>query len=400
MAYFLNRDVNRLAAHTTLHVLAWSFCGLFSAVFLLRQGVSIPVVFVAFAATLLLRLALRPLVLIVAPAIGLRRTLMLGTLLHALQSPMLGLVHGTGFALALLCVVAAIGQVFYWTSYHAYYAALGDAELRGRQVAVREMLSAAAGTLGPAAGGLVLAEFGPWPAFLTAFVIELAAILPLYGLREPAIAPEEPPGSLYAAARGGIWLFFSDGWITSSAMTAWSIIMFRAAGARYDTFGGLLAAAALTAALSGMLLGRFIDHGYARRLAYANAAILGASLLLKATCGEEPVAVVVVAIGTTLMSGLYIPAVITAVYNEGKLSPCPLRFQFAAEGGWDVGGSLSCLVSASLLSFDLPLQLSFVLGLPMVLVQMRLLIASYQRGGRARDLPIMASTPSCEPQPP
>src|SRR5579883_250505 len=383
MTFFLNRDINRLAAHTTLHALAWSFCGLFSAVFLLRQKVSVSGVFLAFAAILLLRLALRPLVLMLAPRAGLRRTLMLGTLLHALQSPMLALVHGGGAMLTLFCVVAAVGQVFYWTAYHAYFAAMGDAELRGAQVAVREVLSAVAGTLGPAAGGLVLAELGAWPAFLTAFAIELAAALPLVRVSEPAIAAADR-GSLYADAQTGIWLFVSDGWITSSAVTAWSIIMFRAASGRYDAFGSLLAIAALAAALSGMLLGRFIDLGHARRLTRANAAILMASLILKSVCGEDPLAVIIVAVSTTLLSGLYIPALMSAVYNESKLSPCPLRFQFAAEGGWDVGGSLSCLLCAVLLKFDLPLGVLILIALPMVPVQMRLLMASYQRSGRVQ----------------
>jgi MFS family permease len=380
VTFFHNRDINRLAAHTTLHSLAWSFCGLFSAVFLLRQGVSVSGVFLAFAAILLLRLALRPLVLMVAPRAGLRRTLVLGTLLHALQSPMLAFVHGGGVTLAIFCVVAAIGQVFYWTAYHAYFAALGDTERRGSQVAVREVLSAVAGTLGPAAGGLVLAEFGAWPAFLTAFAIELGAILPLLHVSEPALAAPAR-GSLYESAKGGIWLFVSDGWITSSAVTAWSIIMFRAAGARYDTFGGLLAAAALAAALSGMLLGRFIDLGHARRLARLNAAILAGSLLLKSLCGEDPIAVAAVAVGTTLMGGLYIPALMTAVYNESKRSPCPLRFQFAAEGGWDVGGSLACLTCALLSASGLPLVFALLIALPVVPVQMRLLMASYERSG-------------------
>jgi len=38
MAFFVNRDVNQLSAHASLHALAWCFCGLFSAVFLLRAG--------------------------------------------------------------------------------------------------------------------------------------------------------------------------------------------------------------------------------------------------------------------------------------------------------------------------------------------------------------------------
>ncbi|HEY2231145.1 MAG TPA: hypothetical protein VGI22_26095 [Xanthobacteraceae bacterium] len=152
----------------------------------------------------------------------------------------------------------------------------------------------------------MLAGFGPWPAFLAAFAIESAAIVPLLRVSEPPFA-REVPGSLYDAGKSGIWLFFSDGWITSNSATAWSIVMFRAAGARFDTFGGLLAAAALAGALSGMLLGRFIDRGHALRLTQVNAAILAATLALKAICGEGPIPVIVVAICTTMLGGLYIP---------------------------------------------------------------------------------------------
>jgi hypothetical protein len=396
MTLFLNRDLNRLLAHTTLHTVAWCFCGLFSGVFLLRVGLSATEVFLVFAAILTLRLALRPLVLLAARALGLRPTFILGTLLFACEFPMLGFVHGVGWALGLYCSLSALGQVFYWTSYHAYFAAVGDAELRGSQVGDREALGALAGILGPAAGGIVLAGFGPWPAFLAAFAIEIAAIVPLWRVSEPPFAAEVP-GTLYGAGKPGIWLFFSDGWIISSSATAWSIVMFRAAGARFDTFGGLLAAAALAGALSGMLLGRFIDRGHALRLTQVNAAILAATLALKAICGEAPIPVIVVAISTTMLGGLYIPTLMTAVYNEAKASPCPLRFQFAAEGGWDAGGTLACLLAAAICAAGLPLQLVILIAVPMVGWQMRLLAVSYGKNGRGRDLPAadILSPPQC-----
>jgi DHA1 family inner membrane transport protein len=384
MTFFANRDLNHLVVHATLNALAFCFSGVFSAVFLLSVGLSLPAIFLAFGAILVLRLALRPLVLIVAPVIGLRRTLMLGTLLYGFQFPMLALVHGVGPTLAAYCAMAALGQVFYWTTYHAFFSALGDNELRGSQVAERQMLGAVASVLGPAAGGVMLTAFGPWPAFLTAFVIEITAIAPLCFVTEPPIA-RTSPGGLYAAAKTGIWLFVCDGWTTNSAMTAWSIIMFKALGTRYDTFGGLLAAAALAGALSGMLLGRFIDRGHALRLTWLNGAILVGSLVFKAICGEDPLPVIMVAIGTTIVGGLYIPSLMTAVYNEAKLAPCALRFQFAAEGGWDVGGTLACLVSAAICATGFPLQVVVLLAVPVALWQTRLLIGSYATlGARSR----------------
>jgi hypothetical protein len=99
--------------------------------------------------------------------------------------------------------------------------------------------------------------------------------------------------------------------------------------------------------------------------------------MLKSVCGEEPVAVIAVALGTTMLGGLHIPTLMSALYNEAKAAPCPLRYQFAAEGGWDAGGTLSCLVSAALCAADMPLQLAIVVALPMVPVQARLLMVSY-----------------------
>src|SRR5258707_13988315 len=92
MTLFFNRDLNRLLAHTTLHTLAWCFCGLFSAVFLLRVGLAAAEIFLVFAAILTLRLALRPLVLVAGGGPGLWPSPGLGKWRFAREIPMLGFV--------------------------------------------------------------------------------------------------------------------------------------------------------------------------------------------------------------------------------------------------------------------------------------------------------------------
>jgi hypothetical protein len=389
MTFFLNRDINRLSAHASLHALAWCFCGLFSAVFLLRAGLTEAQTFLVFAAILTLRFALRPLVLALAPAIGLRRTMILGTLVFACQFPLLALVQGLGPALALYCLVSALGDVLYWPCSHAFFAAVGESELRGSQVAERQVLGALAGVVGPVAGGLMLTAFGPWPAFLAAFVTEIAAIAPLLYVTEPPVA-RKAAGGAFASAKAGIGLFFADGWVSMGAGLAWAIMMFRGLGARYDAFGGALAAAALAGALGGMLLGRFIDRGHALQSTLLNTAILAGSFIVKSLCKEVPIAIIAVAIGTTLFGGLYLPTLLTALYNEAKASPCPLRFHFAAEGGWDAGGTAACLVAAAICIAEGPLKLVVLLGLPMTGVQAWLLLAHYSR----RELPQGAAAPA------
>jgi DHA1 family inner membrane transport protein len=384
--YFANRDINRLVAHATLVSLAWSLGATFFIVFLLRAGLPLAQIFLAMAAILAFRFALRPLVLTVASAIGMRRTLLLGTFLSAFQFLAIAPVHDVGPALVLFCAVSSIGQVFYWTCYHAYFGSLGDIDHRGKQLGVRQALGALAGVVGPAAGGVMLTTAGPWLAFGAAFVIQLAAILPLRGVAEPKIQNPAPRGA-FAAAKLGIQLFFVDGWMQSGAGIAWAIVMFQALSERYDNFGGTIAVAALVGSIGGLVLGRFMDMGHARRSVWLNAGILAAGFILKAICGAHPIAVVGVAVITALFSGLYLPYWMTAVYNAGKVAPCTFRFHFAAEGGWDAGGVCACLVGAALCAIAAPLEVNILLALPMVAAQALLLNASYASHARAGPVP-------------
>jgi MFS transporter, DHA1 family, inner membrane transport protein len=377
MSLFANPGVNRVVTHTALQHLAWGASAVFSVVFLLRAGLPAAVVFLVFAGVLLLRFALRPVVLLVAPALGLRRTLILGSVLLAAQFPALALVQGPGLGLALYCAVAALSDVFYWTTYHAAFATLGDSERRGTQIGASLVLNTIAGVLGPLLGGMMLAALGPWAAFGTAAAIELVAIVPLWGLRFAAV-PRHAPAGAYEAARAGFFLFCTDGWIICGSAIAWDIVAFRALGARYDAFGGLLALSALAGALGGMALGRFIDQGHGGHAVRLSALGCALSLGLKAACGTDPALVVAAAAAATIVGGLYFPTLMTAFYNAAKAAPCALRFQIAAEAGWDVGGGLACVTSAALIAAAAPLQGVILLALPAVAVQALLLNRRYR----------------------
>lgn len=119
--------------------------------------------------------------------------------------------------------------------------------------------------------------------------------------------------------------------------------------------------------------------GHAHRATWANAATLAGALVAKAVCGPDPIPVLAVAANTTTLGGLYVPSLMTAICNEAKASPCPLRFHFAAEAGWDVGGSLACFVAAACCAYGVSLQAVIVLALPMVAFQAFLWDASYAR---------------------
>jgi MFS transporter, DHA1 family, inner membrane transport protein len=382
MAALSNRNMQRLALHVAIGTLASALSSVFSAVFLLRVGLAPVDIFLAFAAILALRFVIRPVVLIAAPAMGLRRALICGIFLSSLSCLLLAFIDGVGLALVSFIVVSALSQVFYCTCYHVFFAALGDAERRGSQIGWMQALGTVAALAGPGIGGLLLTVFGPGAAFGTAFLISLAAILPVLHIDEPQVERTMPAGA-YAAAANAMRLYFADGWIQVSLTTAWSIVMFEALGGRYDSFGGTLSLAALAGAIGGLVLGRLIDDGRARPALWLNAAVLAAGLVLRSVTFGHAAAVVAVAIGTTMLSGLYLPSWMTPVYNEAKISPCMLRFQFAAEGGWDAGGALAGGVAAAICFVGLPVEAAILPALPMVLVQALLLDRSYAAQYRA-----------------
>jgi hypothetical protein len=137
MAYFRNTTVNLLNLHYGIHSLALSGSGAFFAVFLLQSGVPAPAVLASLAAILLGRLAIRPSVLVLERRFGLKPLVIAGTIGTGLQYPLLAEVHGIGPNLFLLCAVSSVADTFYWTTYHAYFASLGDVEHRGHQLGAR-----------------------------------------------------------------------------------------------------------------------------------------------------------------------------------------------------------------------------------------------------------------------
>lgn len=376
MAFLANRDINRLAAHSAVHQLAASVSGVFFSAFLLRAQVAPAGIFLCVAGIFVLRFMLRPLVRFAIRGIGLRRTLVLGTLLFGLQYPVLASVRGIGPELLLYAVAAALADVFYWPCYHILFSALGDVEHRGSQLGASQALGTIVAMLGPAAGGITLATFGPWAAFGAAALIEWAATLPLLKVSEPRIAPARPNGA-YASAKTGVLLIFTNGWISGCSAIAWDIIAFRALSERYEMFGGALSAAALAGALGGVILGRLIDAGHASRAVWINATACAGVFVLKALCGADPAFVVAVAIVASILGGLYAPSLVTAFYNEAKSSPDHLRFQFAAEAGFDAGGFLACLGAAVACASGVPLQAVVLMALPAVALQARLLNRHY-----------------------
>lgn len=360
MAFFRNTTVNLLNLHYSIHALAISGGGAFFAVFLLKAGVPVPGVLLAMAAILIGRFAIRPAVLPLGRRYGLKPLVIAGTIVTALQYPLLAEVHGVGWQLYVLCIVSSIGDTLYWTAYHAYFASLGDAEHRGHQISAREAAAAMVGIVAPLLTGWALVTVGPRLAFGVTATALLLSALPLLWAPNVRI-PAEAPGSLRAALPG-VLLFMADGWTAMGYAFVWQIALFITLDESFTAFGGAMAFAAIVGAICGLFLGRFIDAGHGRRAVWLAASVMTATIAARAIGVLHPAAAILANAAGAVVVALYTPTMMTAVYNLSKRSPCVLRFHIAAEGGWDAGGASACLAAAALIWAGAPMSAAICLA--------------------------------------
>ena len=278
-----------------------------------------------------------------------------------MQYLVLAEVHGIGGYLFALIAATAAADTLYWTSYHAYFASLGDAVHRGQQIGAREAIVAIVGIAAPLVAGWALVVFGPRVAFgATGLVIVLAAA-PL--LWTPNIVVPRTAPRAFRAALPGVLLFVADGSMAAGLVFVWRLALFISLGEQFQAFGGAMAIAALVGAAGGLMLGRFIDAGHGGRAVFiALGVVVSATLLRAVSYGDPTVAIVANAFGA-LMASLYVPTVMTSVYNQAKLSPCVTRFHIATEGGWDIGGGAALLLCAGLLHVGIPIGVTVATAL-------------------------------------
>jgi MFS family permease len=361
MAYLHNRTVNLLNLHSLIASLATTGGGAFFTVYLLKAGVSIPGALLSLAAMFLLRLVIRGFLLVIAVRTGLRWLLIAGSLLMGLSYPFLAEVHGIGAGLFLLVLVVAIADTVYWPTYHAYFAALGDEEHRGQQLGVREALNATFGIVSPLIAGWLLVSFGPRVAFVATGVVQALAALPIFWTPDVPVARHVAGG--YRAMLPSAGIFIGDGFSTAGYVITWQIALFLALDQNFMAYGGALAVAALVGAAGSLVLGRMIDTGSGGRAVTLSIGLVVIVTFMRASIHAHPaLAVAANALGA-LVSCLYIPTIMTVVYNRAKRSPCAMRFHIAAEAGWDIGISLGLIAAACIVWLGFPVSYSILVSL-------------------------------------
>ena len=375
MGIFVNSATNRVYLHGAIQAFAEAGGGIFLFVLLLKAGVSPPLILCSIAAINVLRFVLRAGVLSLARRIGLRNTLIIGTLLEANSYWLVPWVNGPGAMLIVFVCISSVGSVIYWTSYHAYVAVCGDAENRGGQVGFIEAINALVSLIAPAVVSLLLIGTGPIIAFAAVAVVQMLSAVPLIGapsMPVPQTAPIDAKTRWFAFR-----LFFADGWAVACVHYLWQISLFLALGQHFGSYGGTMVLAGLFGAIMSVVIGRRIDLGHGKgavALAYGLAAIVAT---LKALGYATPWLAILATALAAIAAAIQIPVIMARVYNLAQQSACPLRFHMVTEAGWDMGSAAGCLTAAMLLVLGAPWGVAIALALLGLAAVFGLLRSSY-----------------------
>lgn len=349
MAFFKNRAFNYIYAHGALQSFAGYGGEAFAFVYLLKAGISAPIVLLAIGCLFGSRLVFRNAVLPFAKRFGLRNALVFGILLEATTYPILSQVNSADWKLVAYLTLWAISSSFYWTTYHAYVSLIGDNEHRGTQSSGVEFIGMLMSIVAPIVTGTLLTYFSPIVAFGVVAIAMACSAIPLMftpnlQVKQHAVMPRE---ALIKAVK----FMFADGLRAGSFHFTWLIALFITLGSSFAGFGGALSVAGVVGALIGLFTGKMVDLGNGRRALQVAFLALTMAVLARAFGYSMVWSAVLANAFAVVIWPIYSTATGSRIYNLARQSPCPLRYHIVAEGGWDLGTTVGCFFSAALVHF-------------------------------------------------
>ena len=349
MGFFQNRIFNYIYAHFALQSFASYGGEAFAFVYLLKAGISPPVVLFSIGCLFGSRLVFRNAVLPLAKRFGLRNTLVFGILLEATTYPILAQIVSADWTLVAYLTLWAISSSIYWTTYHAYVSLIGDNEHRGKQSSGLEFTGMLVGIIAPAVTGGLLTYFSPTVAFGVVGVAMAASAIPL--LRAPNLLIKKVATVPRETRIMAMKIMFADGLRAGSFHFTWLIALFITLGQSYAGFGGALSLAGIIGALMGLFTGKMVDLGNGKRALQYAFSLLVIAVLARAFGFSMVWSAILANAVAVMVWPIYATATNSRIYNLAKQSACPLRYHVVAEGGWDLGTAVSCFASAALIYF-------------------------------------------------
>lgn len=377
MSSFSNKDLNRLNIHYGMREMGWQMCSMFTLAYLYKQGLSLPMTFVVYAAMLFMRTLTRPLSMYFCLKKGTHATMILGTVFFALRYPAMLPVDGLNWRLLPFVFLSGVADVLYWVSYHNYFASVGDNDSRGSSVGIRDAIATVVAVLGPLCGGALLAV-DKFYAFAFPFVLTMLSVIPL--MKTPALPLPTKPTAHEKKLNDpfGFIVFIGDG-LFYQAGAIWPLIVFMIVDKQYGNFGLILALAAVFRSVGSVLFGRLIDKGKGWQVACVGYGLHIVVLTVRGFFAFTVPAVIACDFFAAIAYCFSTTGLMTAVYNATKQAKHPLYFTYYTELGWDIGSISAMLICGGITAVGIDLRWGLTLSIAGAIVSLAALKGYYGR---------------------
>lgn len=345
-AALTNKSINYLNVHFSFQRFAETIASTFGPIFLYQIGFSVSEIFLVWTASYLMRFILRPFYLQVLLKIGLKKSIVLGSILYCGLFPILSQVEGIGLWLLAFVIYYAILDIVYWLPYHVYFALAGDSEKRGKQAGMRAIFVSILGIFAPIVGGASLHFQGFGATTLIGVLFFALAILPLRYINDIKIPPMvSPRDALKSISKRGLAAYACYGFFHKSYRTVWVLVLFFMFDNAFST-GVILSIAVILNVIISYIVGHSIDLQKNKKHYLLGGLLFAACVIGKVFFGYTAAVIILLDAIFLIGGSLYGPHEDVAVYNGSKQSGQALWFQFFAETGWDIGTGIAAILVA------------------------------------------------------
>lgn len=278
--YSFKREINELFLSVSLKNIALSLVAIFEPIFFYNYfNQSIYKVILYFVVIYFFFAVLVPFGAKVVSKIGIKHSILLSVPFVILYYLGMYQLVNYGFLLFILPLLNVVYKSLFWPAYHLDFAKFSEGPKRGRQLSIMRILNLGAGIISPFIGGYIIVQFGFHILFITATILLVLSVVPLFFSKEIYEKFDFHPGRSFLNLikkhhiRSHLAIL---GWGMDAAVGAviWSLLLYFIVK-DYETIGGISSVATLIIVFFVYYIGILSDKYGAKKLLKFGALLTG-----------------------------------------------------------------------------------------------------------------------------
>lgn len=261
-------ELSELYISSMLRSIALAIFSIFTPFFLYQQGYSAAAILSLFGCFFAVRAAADIGAGYFVGRFGPKHTMILSNFMQIISSSLLLTVPQQHWNVILLAIPWAIANSLFFISYHVSFSKIKHTPKAGAELGHMQTFEKIGYLLGPLVGGVIGSVFGPEYIFVTATLLLIISLWPLFLTSEPTKVHQKIDFKSLPIRKikRDMFTYASLGLENTLCINAWSfyVAVFLLSGAVYAQLGTISAIGVLAAVLSAKAIGHLSDSRLAR----------------------------------------------------------------------------------------------------------------------------------------